>query len=373
MVKFGLFRKTNELMYLEIIFTCLLGLASAVAEAQTTVLAVPDDALVVTGQRRVCGALVPGVCLWTEDAVTVAQRQVFEEGLNRVARELPAFSVLPARWAVWVSPRWRASAGYWSPDQRLSDGTPYLLFRQGILDSVDGFTRALAHEAMHAVHHTFQPRSANWIREGVALLAEYRVMGRPPGSIFAAQSTPAPLTGALNLDIETPEAGAGISMTLLQARYGTLFLYFHYVDRACGGGWLLPQILSAVAASAEPYDVSQWDAFLRRYGSGPCRDGFAASLRAFSWARFAPDYAQEDGYVWLFSALPALAIPAQWQAFPADAAYGVSVPRAAHGCVGQESELPESFEFPEGRCLRVSLPAVTEAARPRARRTRRRR
>ena len=347
----------NYLFFVVALFFCPALCSSAWAQIPTQTPSEPTDS--VSGQQVFCGSSVTGACLWAETDVSAEEIRVFDSSLSRLARTLPGFSLLPSRWNLWLSNHWWASAGYWSPTQMLSDGSPYLLLRRGTFQAERGAIRILAHELTHLIQYRLQPHAEDWIREGMALLSEYRMLRVPPSSIFAAQvSSAVQLTGPLSLELEGAEAAlSGLSMIQLQPRYGAIFLYFHYVDRVCFSGTLLETLLAPGARTDAEFGLSEWDSFLRLNSSHAlCRNGFRSSFRAFARARFAPDLSRPDGSVWTFSSLPAVSSSEQLAALPARAIYAATSNAQGSRCARGEEYLPASFASAAARCLRIHFP-----------------
>ncbi len=108
--------------------------------------------------------------------------ETFVPVLQRVLWQLEGESSLlfekDQRFSILIDPEWHLSAGYWSNLLQAPDGSPAILLTpQSFAQGDAPLLMLLTHELTHLVHFQFRPKEESWVREGLAMLAEYAVSG----------------------------------------------------------------------------------------------------------------------------------------------------------------------------------------------------
>lgn len=201
---------------------------------------------------------------------------------------------LPKRLAVLVDGTWNKTAAYWANDLKAPSGAPAILLSPAVspelvLDSVENM-KQLTHEAAHLVHHSFRPHEANWVREGVALLAEYNVTGYFSAALAEGFATP---ETSLVEDLDPRHAEATTAHRV--AQYGHLVQYFFYIQKLCGKTALFDALLTSEDARTGREFL---DALLKASGKGSAAcSGFEQSFERFELARFINEPGAPDRYL----------------------------------------------------------------------------
>jgi hypothetical protein len=206
-------------------------------------------------------------------------------------------SRLPAHWGVLIDPDWSRSGGLWSDTLQTPQGDPAVLFNPDTLASSRFGYSSVVHELTHLVHHRYRPREENWVREGVALLAEYVVtqhfyvalrsgFTEPESSLVAS-------TDPTNQDsVYGDERGN---------QYGHLTQFFYYIYRVCGGDGLFDTLLTdssdKTGIDFVDYALAKTRASDADVAAEPACAGFEPLFRAFETARFVADSSSASGYV----------------------------------------------------------------------------
>ena len=107
----------------------------------------------------------------------------------------------------------------------------------------------LAHEFFHAVHHALRPGEPAWIREGLAQLFEFRVLG-----YFNELNMKAAFA-----DFSTPLEGTYVVGKTSRAQYGHDLMYFYYLWANCGRDRLFWRIASSGLETAFNEVASHFD------------------------------------------------------------------------------------------------------------------
>jgi len=208
---------------------------------------------------------------------------------------------LPEKFGIIVDGAWTKSAGYFSSDLKTIDpktqnSLPAILLEPRALDQNQ--TLALTtHELTHLINNQLRPQSnqesESWIKEGIAMMAEWIVTGE----YGTAQMNP-----SINQAFKTPETSLIAPLDpnhedykntqIRTAQYGHILQYFLYVYRLCGKTAVLEKLMSSPSPKT---GVELMDEVLKSMNapSIACKS-FHDSFIRFSLARFKQDIAEED-------------------------------------------------------------------------------
>jgi hypothetical protein len=283
--------------------------------------------------------------VWIKESFVAPEtlKTVLTPALDQVGRSY-LMPLLPTIWGIWIDGTWTRTSGYWGENLRTPDGRPAILITPSAAVDPVLAPAVLAHEVTHLVHHRLHPREEAWVREGVALLAEYRVTGRQNPAFRTGWTKPeASLTAAL--DAASPEYHYGAAQG---AQYGALAQFFYFIYKNCGQDFLLAELLADEAGDLRgPAFV---DAALSRTGRARALPAFCGTFRdaftQFQVARFTQDPTRRHYFLTVDPERAARrpSPPASLAPFAA-AAYA----RPTKGC-GPDLELTEG-----PACLRVRL------------------
>lgn len=204
---------------------------------------------------------------------------------------------LPSSWGVLVDPAWTKTSGFWSDSLVTPSGDPAILLNpEAALDPRLGQS-LLVHELTHLVHHRYRPYEENWVREGVALLAETVVTGYFYPGLSAGFEEP-----ETSLIASTDPTRRESAYSAEQSnQYGHLIQFFYYLYRVCGQKPLLDTLLThgspetGIAFIDQALNVAA-DASENVASEPACRN-FDSVFRAFQIARFVGDASEPTGYV----------------------------------------------------------------------------
>lgn len=254
---------------------------------------------------------------------------------------------LPAKIAVLVDGDWTKTAGYWSSTLAAPDGTPAVLLapnvsREVLADPAENL-KILAHELTHLIHYKIRPQEQSWVREGLALLAEYLVTGYFNPSLPAAFSQP---ETSLVADLD-PGRSEEIATSDRLAQYGHLVQYFYYIYRLCGKNQLFLQLLTSdSAASGKEFLDESLRIASAQTTPNPACTSFEESFRFFELARFIDDPLAPETYV-VHVPLKSRLQPNASFTLPPYSAGAYSLKGAKAKC--QPTEMP----WGSARCIRV--------------------
>jgi hypothetical protein len=201
------------------------------------------------------------------------------------------------QWTLIFDPSWKKSAGYWANDLSDEHGRPAILVGPGALKSDIEAKRATLHELVHLMHNRFRPNEELWVREGIALFMEYRILRYSnPVETEAFVNPETTLIAQLN-----PHLADYPDVHRRNSEYGNLSLYFYYLYKECGGDELLNQLLlSPQGDSAKPVVgipfINQVLGSRPSSGKERC-SSFSQSFVAFQTAKFWNDPTQSELHV----------------------------------------------------------------------------
>lgn len=237
--------------------------------------------------------------VWTR-SIPQNLAQHLAELLAPIRQDLPSIKShwlfnahLPSNWAILIDGEWTKTAGLYSTDLKSPDGAQAILLTPNALMDGTNASNLVVHELTHLFHFNLRPNEESWVREGVALLAEYVVTGRMTSAIEEAFAEPeSSLTAPLDL------------RTKRISQYGHLFLYFYYIYKLCGRNELLNEL---VESKSEKAGAAFIDETLRKTQSAePVCQGFRESFSAFQIARFKSEPTKKSGFVLATSMKPAV-------------------------------------------------------------------
>lgn len=199
---------------------------------------------------------------------------------------------LPNVVGVLVDAKWKKTSGYWSSTLVTPTGAPAILINAQTYVNPAERLRLLAHELTHLVHFATNPKEESWVREGLAMLVEFRVTGKLNPVLLAAKTLPETSLMAS----QDPAAPDFIGLHENTAQYGHVLEYFYYLYRLCGG----ERVVDALFAARETAGVLTIDMVLASVSAPEtaCAN-FDSSFTAFSKARFLQSTAKPSSYVWL--------------------------------------------------------------------------
>jgi hypothetical protein len=192
---------------------------------------------------------------------------------------------------------WTQTSGFWSDTLSTPEKEPAILINPDAAIDARLSDSLIAHEATHLVHHRYRPHEENWMREGMALLAEYIVTGYfYPG---------------LSSGFESPETSlvASTDPTLIESaygdeqgsQYGHMLQFFYYLYRVCGRETLFDTLLTdpseATGIEFVGHALAQTRKNNAEIASDPACAGFESAFRAFEVARFVADASRPSTYV----------------------------------------------------------------------------
>ena len=231
--------------------------------------------------------------IWSNDQVvdTNAMTSSLDQTVLAI-RQNPWFQGrLPENWGIFIDADWKLSSGFFSDLLKTPEGFPGVLFSPVALLDQDQQGSLITHELTHLMHQEFRPQEQSWVREGVAMMGEWKVTGFYNPALGASFTTPETSLTALLDPRDEGYADGGIRT----AEYGQILQYFVYIYRLCGKDALLDQLLTSKLPES---GTAFMDKILRRTGSSdPACQGFDASFRAFSIARFEQNTLEPDQYI----------------------------------------------------------------------------
>jgi hypothetical protein len=204
---------------------------------------------------------------------------------------------LPEHWSLLLDGSWTTSAGYWSPDLPSPDKSPAILIRPQTLIHSDHGTHLIAHELAHHVHHQIRPHEESWIREGIAMMAEYLTTQKLNPILLEGFRNPetsliAPLDPS---DRNYKNANKRVT------QYGHILQYFYYLYKNCGGDGLIEEILTDPSPQS---GIELLDQILKRRRKGPTGgavirvcENFQESFINFEIARLKQDPTESTPFI----------------------------------------------------------------------------
>ncbi|MBI3019009.1 MAG: hypothetical protein HYY61_03880 [Deltaproteobacteria bacterium] len=148
----------------------------------------------------------------------------------------------------------------------------------------------------HLLHHEFRPLEENWIKEGVALLAEYIITGYFNRVLMNGFLDP---TTSLISEIDVHE-NQNKDKTKTLAQYGHILQYFFYIYRLCGKEELFNLLFTS---DSKNIGIAFVDEVLKKMDqnneikTNPVCSSFEKSFIEFQKARFFPKPTPESSYV----------------------------------------------------------------------------
>ncbi len=206
-----------------------------------------------------------------------------------LATKNPAISSYwPERFSILIDGNWKGSSGFSSPELVAPDGSPAILIRPEAAVDPSSFY-LVVHELTHQIHYKTRPHEEAWLREGVALLAEYVLTGKLNPIIREGFRNPeSSLTAALDPS----------KSDYFGSQHGHLIQYFYYLYRLCGQNAFFSKLLTSPSSST---GIAFLDETLRGLSSSseidPICSDFNTSFRAFEIARFSQAPYPKNAYV----------------------------------------------------------------------------
>jgi hypothetical protein len=198
---------------------------------------------------------------------------------------------LPDSWGIFIDADWTLSSGFFSDALKTPQGFSAVLFSPVALLDQDHETSLLTHELTHLMHQRLRPQEESWVREGIAMMGEWKVTGFYNPALEEAFALP---ESSLTAPLDPREAGYADG-GLRTAEYGQILQYFMYIYRLCGKDSLLEKLLTSKLPES---GAAFMDAILRaQNASSPACQGFEASFRAFSLARFEQSVLNPENFV----------------------------------------------------------------------------
>lgn len=272
----------------------------------------------------------------TQDVRTILT--VLDDDLTNTLSHPLLRNRLPEGFGVLVDGLWKNSSGFFSDTLRTSEGAQAILFSPTALLDRDRSRALIVHELTHLAHHRLRPQEESWIREGVALLAEWIVTRKYNPALSEAFLNPetsliASLDPTHQDYADTAKRGA---------QYGHLLQYFVYIYRLCGGDALMEKL---VTSPSRKTGTAFMDEVLRSSTSrSESCASFERSFRAFSIARMKQDTLNPESYI-LITRLQSTIRDERRDLPP----YSSSVVRLKEGQTCQSGETP----WGKSRCIRV--------------------
>lgn len=202
---------------------------------------------------------------------------------------------VPSKMAILIDDSWTGASGYWSPSLKSPDGDAAVLFKsKAVLSDNQGWS-ILVHELTHLVHHAHRPHEKNWVREGIALMAEFFVTGVYNPVLASGFSEPeTSLVGEVD-----PSLTEDDPKNSRVALYGHILQYFIYLNRLCGGSALYQELFfsKSKASGVEFIDETLRKMAKLSKSSNVVCGNFESSFRAFERARFEQNMLFENQYV----------------------------------------------------------------------------
>ena len=237
----------------------------------------------------------PKICVWhladdQQKADTI--RRSLEGALPKIKSHWIFAEALPESWGIVVDPNWTKSTAWWSPTQHSPDGTPAVLFSE---QGVDGKNHAalLTHELTHMVHYSSRPKEEPWVKEGLALLAEYLVLGRLNPVFDSAIKEPEASLIAEIVHVDPKDAQKRQPVS----QYGLLLQYFIYLYRVCGSQVLYERLLKSSSSKTGTQFINETLSDNAGKAMPTICRSFDESFKAFQMARFRQDPSSEAGFV----------------------------------------------------------------------------
>lgn len=248
-------------------------------------------------------------------------------------------SRIPAQWGILLDGTWTQSSGFFSDQLKTPEGAPAILLSPSAILGTGSAESLLAHELTHLVHQGNRPQEESWVREGVALLAEWTVTKRYSPALTEAFARPeTSLTAPLD-----PRHLDYADVSKRTAQYGHILQYFIYIYRLCGKQALLDTLLTSPSPKS---GIAFLDEVLPSMKSAsPACANFKDSFRLFSLARFQQDVANPENYV-LISGLSSVVRAQAPDSLPPYSSSAYSLQDGAH-CAAQD------IAWGTSRCIRI--------------------
>jgi hypothetical protein len=219
-----------------------------------------------------------------------------DEDLVRIRKNAWFEGRLPQNWGALIDAQWTLSSGFYSDLLKTPQGYPAVLFSPVALLDDTHSPALLAHELTHLMHEQFRPWEESWVREGLAMMGEWKVTGFYSPVLEEAFLQPeTSLVAPLD-----PREASYARADIRSAQYGQILQYFMYIYRLCGKDELLEKLLtskSTASGIAFLDETLKGEALKDQSSNDPVCQGFETSFRAFSLARAKQNFLNPEEYI----------------------------------------------------------------------------
>jgi hypothetical protein len=192
----------------------------------------PLPSVAISNRSLFSMGVFAGIHVWSDQKIEgIASdnlRWILSRSLSEISKTFPLKNLLEKEpWGLILDSKWQHSSALWSENLRDPDGHPAVLMRPEALRVEWQTSRLLLHEYFHAWHFQNRPREESWIREGLAMLAEYRFSHFRHSLEEKGLEYP-------EISLTLPVQNAMADESFRQSQYGQLALFFTYLYERCG-------------------------------------------------------------------------------------------------------------------------------------------